>query len=165
MYNVFTHGKGEMKMLRDDIKNALVDAMKNKEQDKVNTLRLVQAAIKQKDIDARTKGVVDGVDEATVLSLLQGMIKQRKESIEMYKKGNREDLVEHEQAEIDVIQAFLPKQMDEAAMTEAIKGIISETGATSIKDMGKVMGALRGKYAGQMDFGVASGLIKTLLAG
>lgn len=152
-------------MLRDEIKNALVDAMKNKEQDKVNTLRLVQAAIKQKDIDARTKGVVDGVDEATVLSLLQGMIKQRKESIEMYKKGNREDLVEHEQAEIDVIQAFLPKQMDEAAMTEAIKGIISETGATSIKDMGKVMGALRGKYAGQMDFGVASGLIKTLLAG
>ena len=152
-------------MLRDDIKNALVDAMKSKEQDKVNTLRLVQAAIKQKDIDARTKGVMDGVDEATVLSLLQGMIKQRKESIEMYKKGNREDLVTHEQAEIDVIQAFLPKQMDEAAMTEAIKGIISETGATSIKDMGKVMGALRGKYAGQMDFGVASGLIKTLLAG
>lgn len=152
-------------MLRDDIKNALVDAMKNKEQDKVSTLRLVQAAIKQKDIDARTKGVMDGVDEATVLSLLQGMIKQRKESIEMYKKGNREDLVAHEQGEIDVIQSFLPKQMDEAAMTEAIKAIIAETGATSIKDMGKVMGALRAKYAGQMDFGAASGVIKTLLAG
>ena len=152
-------------MLRDDIKNALVDAMKNKEQDKVNTLRLVQAAIKQKDIDARMKGVMDGVDEAAVLSLLQGMIKQRKESIEMYKKGNREDLVAHEQGEIDVIQAFLPKQMDEAAMTEAIKAVIAETGASSIKDMGKVMGALRAKYAGQMDFGVASGVIKTLLAG
>jgi len=152
-------------MLRDDIKNALVVAMKNKEQDKVNTLRLVQAAIKQKDIDARTKGVMDGVDEATVLSLLQGMIKQRKESIEMYKKGNREDLVAHEQGEIDVIQSFLPQQMDEAAMTEAIKAIIAETGAAGIKDMGKVMGALRAKYAGQMDFGAASSVIKTLLAG
>jgi uncharacterized protein YqeY len=152
-------------MLRDDIKNALVDAMKNKEQDKVNTLRLVQAAIKQKDIDARMKGVMDGVDEAAVLSLLQGMIKQRKESIEMYKKGNREDLVAHEQGEIDVIQSFLPQQMDEAAMTEAIKAIIAETGAAGIKDMGKVMGALRAKYAGQMDFGAASGVIKTLLAG
>ncbi|MBQ4472174.1 MAG: GatB/YqeY domain-containing protein [Alphaproteobacteria bacterium] len=152
-------------MLRDDIKNALVDAMKNKDQEKVNTLRLVQAAIKQKDIDARVKGVMDGVDEATVLSLLQGMIKQRKESIEMYKKGGRDDLVSHEQAEVDIIQGFLPKQMDEIAMTEAIKIIIAETGAASIKDMGKVMGALRAKYAGQMDFGVASGVIKTLLAG
>ena len=152
-------------MLRDEIKNALVDAMKNKEQDKVNTLRLVQAAIKQKDIDARMKGITDGVDEAALLSLLQTMIKQRKESIEMYKQGNREDLVAHEQSEIDVIQAFLPKQMDEAAMTEAIKAVIAETGASSIKDMGKVMGALRAKYAGQMDFGAASGLIKTLLAG
>ena len=152
-------------MLRDEIKNALVEAMKNKDQDKVNTLRLVQAAIKQKDIDARMKGVMDGVDEATLLSLLQGMIKQRKESIEMYKQGNRADLVAHEQAEIDVIQAFLPQQMDEAAMAEAIKAVIAETGAVSIKDMGKVMGALRGKYAGQMDFGAASGVIKSLLAG
>ena len=152
-------------MLRDDIKNALVEAMKSKDAAKVNTLRLVQAAIKQKDIDARMKGVMDGVDDATVLSLLQTMIKQRKESIEMYKKGNREDLVAHEQAEVDVIQTFLPKQMDEAAMTEAIKAVIAETGASSIKDMGKVMGALRAKYAGQMDFGAASGLIKTLLAG
>ena len=152
-------------MLRDDIKNALVDAMKSKDQEKVNTLRLVQAAIKQKDIDARVKGVMDGVDDATLLSLLQGMIKQRKESIEMYKKGGRDDLVSHEQAEVDIIQGFLPKQMDEAAMTEAIKAIIAETGAASIKDMGKVMGALRAKYAGQMDFGAASGVIKTLLAG
>ena len=152
-------------MLRDDIKNALVDAMKNKDTAKVNTLRLVQAAIKQKDIDARMKGVTDGIDEAALLSLLQGMIKQRKESIEMYKQGNREDLVAHEQAEIDVIQGFLPQQMDEAAMKSAIEGVIAETGATSIKDMGKVMGALRGKYAGQMDFGAASGVIKSLLAG
>lgn len=152
-------------MLRDDIKNALIDAMKNKNQEKVNTLRLVQAAIKQKDIDARMKGVTDGVDDATLLSLLQGMIKQRKESIEMYQKGNRTDLVAHEQAEIDVIQTFLPKQMDETAMREAIKTVIEETGAATIKDMGKVMGSLREKYAGQMDFGAASGVIKSLLAG
>lgn len=152
-------------MLRDEIKNALVEAMKNKDTTKVNTLRLVQAAIKQKDIDARMNGITDGVDDATVLSLLQGMIKQRKESIEMYKKGNREDLVAHEQGEIDVIQAFLPKQMSEAEMTDVIKAVISETSSSSIKDMGKVMGALRSKYAGQMDFGVASGIIKTLLAG
>ncbi len=152
-------------MLRDQIKTELVEAMKSQNVAKVNTLRLVQAAIKQKDIDARAKGVTDGIDEAAVLSLLQGMIKQRKESIEMYKKGGRDDLVSHEQAEVDIIQGFLPKQMDEAAMTEAIKCVIAETGATSIKDMGKVMGALRAKYAGQMDFGVASNLIKGLLAG
>jgi len=152
-------------MLRDEIKNALIEAMKSKDQEKVNTLRLVQAAIKQKDIDARMKGVTEGVDDATLLALLQTMIKQRKESIEMYQKGNREDLVAHEQGEIDVIQGFLPKQMDEAAMTEAIKTVIAEVGAVSIKDMGKVMGALRAKYAGQMDFGAASGLIKNLLAG
>jgi len=152
-------------MLRDDIKNTLVDAMKNKDAEKVNTLRLVQAAIKQKDIDARIKGVMDGVDEATILALLQGMIKQRKESIEMYKKGNRDDLVAHEQFEIDVIQAFLPKQMNEQEAEEAIKAVIAEIGASSMKDMGKVMSTLREKYAGQMDFGAASGIIKGLLAG
>jgi uncharacterized protein YqeY len=152
-------------MLRDDIKNALVEAMKNKDAEKVNTLRLVQAAIKQKDIDGRVKGLTDGIDEAAVLSLLQTMIKQRKESIEMYKKGNREDLVAHEQAEIDVIQLFLPKQMDTAAVQQAIEAVIAETGASSIKDMGKVMGVLKEKYAGQMDFGSASGIIKGLLAG
>ncbi len=152
-------------MLRDDIKNTLVEAMKNKDAEKVNTLRLVQAAIKQKDIDARIKGVMDGVDDATILSLLQGMIKQRKESIEMYQKGNRADLVAHEQAEIDVIQAFLPKQMSAQEVEEAIKAIIAEVGASSMKDMGKVMAALREKYAGQMDFGAASGIIKGLLAG
>ena len=152
-------------MLRENIKAALIEAMKNKETAKVSTLRLVQAAIKQKDIGARVKGIMDGIDEAAVLSLLQGMIKQRKESIEMYQKGNRADLVTHEQAEIDVIQTFLPKQMDAAAVKEAITAVIAETGANSIKDMGKVMGSLREKYAGQMDFGVASALIKELLAG
>lgn len=152
-------------MLRDEIKSALVAAMKNKETEKVNTLRLVQAAIKQKDIDARMKGIMDGIDESALLALLQGMIKQRKESIEMYEKGNRADLVAHEQAEVEVIQSFLPKQMSSEEIQDAIQKVIAETGASSVKDMGKVMGALRAKYAGQMDFGVASGLIKSLLAG
>ncbi len=152
-------------MLREEIKNALVAAMKAQEADKVKTLRLVQAALKQKDIDGRMKGLTDGIDEAAILSLLQGMIKQRKESIELYQRGGRDDLVAAEQAEIDVIQAFLPQQMDEAAMKAAIEAVIAETGAGSIKDMGKVMGALKTKYAGQMDFAAASGVIKALLAG
>ena len=152
-------------MLRDEIKKQMVEAMKNKEADKAQTLRLMVAAIKDKDIDARTKGNQDGIDDAAILSLLQSMIKQRKESVDMYRQGGRDDLVAHEQAEIDVISSFLPKQMDDTEMTSAIQAIIAETGANSIKQMGAVMGALRAKYAGQMDFGKASGIIKSLLAG
>ena len=152
-------------MLRDEIKKEMVEAMKNKQQDRAQTLRLIVAAIKDKDIDARTKGNQDGIDDAGILALLQTMIKQRKESVEMYRQGNRDDLVAHEQAEIDVISAFLPKQMDDAEMTAAIQAVIAETGANSMKQMGAVMGALRAKYAGQMDFGKASGVIKSLLAG
>ena len=152
-------------MLRDEIKKEMVEAMKNKQQDRAQTLRLIVAAIKDKDIDARTKGNQDGIDDAGVLALLQSMIKQRKESVEMYRQGGRDDLVAHEQAEIDVISGFLPKQMDDAEMTAAIQAVIAETGANSIKQMGAVMGALRTKYAGQMDFGKASGVIKSLLAG
>jgi len=152
-------------MLRDEIKTQMIEAMKNKEADKAQTLRLMVAAIKDKDIDARTKGNQNGIDDAGILALLQSMIKQRKESVEMYRQGGREDLVAHEQAEIDVISSFLPKQMDDAEMTNAIQAIIAETGANSIKQMGAVMGALRAKYAGQMDFGKASGVIKSLLTG
>ena len=147
-------------MIRDDIKKELVEAMKAQNKDKVATLRLINSAIKDKDIADRTKGNFNGIDEAGILSLLQTMIKQRKESIAMYQQGNREDLVAHEQSEIDVIQCFLPKQMSEEEVIQAIRQIITQTEASSIKDMGKVMGALRGKYAGQMDFGAASGLIK-----
>lgn len=152
-------------MIREEIKKQLVNAMKNQEKDKIATLRLINAAIKDKDIADRTKGNYDGIDEAAILSLLQTMIKQRRESIDMYQKGGRTDLVAHEQSEIDVIQGFLPKQMSEDDMKKAIQEVISQTGAAGMKDMGKVMGALRGKYAGQMDFGVASGIIKQLLAG
>ena len=152
-------------MIREDLKKQLVEAMKSKDDKKTATIRLINAAIKQKDIEARPSGKTDGIDDGAILSLMQSMIKQRRESIDMYKKGGREDLAAAEQAEIDIIQAFLPKQMSEDEVRNAIKEVIEQTGAASIKDMGKVMGALRGKYADQMDFGVASNLIKEALAG
>lgn len=150
-------------MIRDELKKQLVEAMKAKDDKKTATIRLINAAIKQKDIEVRPSGKVDGIDDAAVLSLMQSMIKQRKESIDMYTKGNRPELAAAEQAEIDIIQSFLPKQMDMLQMKAAIAQVIADTGAASVKDMGKVMGALRSKYAGQMDFGVASGLIKEAL--
>ena len=150
-------------MLREEIKKELISAMQEKNESKTATLRLINAAIKDKDIEARPKGNLNGIDDSAILSLLQSMIKQRKESIEMYKQGNRSDLVEKEQTEIDIIAGFLPKQFSESEMKEKIQAVIAETGASSIKDMGKVMGALKGKYAGQMDFGSASALIKQML--
>ncbi len=151
-------------MIREELKKALVDALKTKNEKKTATIRLINAAIKDKDIEARPKGITDGIDDTAILSLLQSMVKQRKESIEMYKQGGREDLVASEQAEIDIISAFLPQQMSEEETKQAIEAVIQEIGASSIKDMGKVMGALKAKYAGQMDFSIASGLIKGLLA-
>lgn len=150
-------------MLREQIKTELVAAMKAKDEGKTSVLRLINSSIKDKDIAARPAGKTDGISDDEILQLLQSMIKQRKESIELYEKGNRADLVAKEKAEIDVISSFLPAQMDDAAIEAAIKQIIQETGASSMKDMGKVMGSLRGKYAGQMDFGKASGMIKGLL--
>ena len=151
-------------MLREQIKSELITAMKAKDETKTSVLRMIGAALKDKDIAARPSGKTDGISEEEILSMLQGMIKQRRESIEMYKQGNRDDLVQKEQAEIDVISSFLPKQMDDSEMQTAIQAVITETGASSMKDMGKVMGALKSKYAGQMDFGKASGMIKGLLA-
>lgn len=150
-------------MLREQIKSELVAAMKAKDEAKTSVLRMIGATLKDKDIAARPSGKMDGISDDEILSMLQGMIKQRRESIELYKQGNRDDLVQKEQAEIDVISSFLPKQMDEAEIQQAIKGVIAETNAASIKDMGKVMGALKGKYAGQMDFAKASAMIKGLL--
>lgn len=151
-------------MIREQLKKALIEALKNKDEKKTATIRLINAAIKDKDIEARPKGITDGIDDTAVMSLLQSMVKQRKESIEMYKQGNREDLVASEQAEIDIINQFLPQQMNEEETKQAIATVIQETGATSVKDMGKVMGGLKAKYAGKMDFSTASQLIKTLLS-
>ncbi|MDO9414364.1 MAG: GatB/YqeY domain-containing protein [Pseudolabrys sp.] len=148
-------------MIRDDINKALTEAQKAKNERTVSTLRMVNSTLKNADIEARTTGKPLG--DAEVLSILQKMIKQRQESVEMYKKGARPDLVKQEEEEIAVISAYLPKQMSEAEVTAAIDAAVTETGAAGMKDMGKVIAVLRAKYAGQMDFGKASGLVKAKL--
>ena len=151
-------------MLRDDINNALKEAMKAKNERAVSTLRMVNSTLKNADIEARGLSKPP-LGDAEVLGILQKMIKQRQESVELYQKGGRADLVKQEQEEIAIISGYLPKQMSEAEMAAAIEAAIKETGAASMKDMGKVIGSLRGKYAGQMDFGKASGIVKTKLQG
>ena len=151
-------------MLRDDINKALIEAMKAKDERKVSTLRMINSSVKNADIEARGGGK-QPLGDAEVLSLMQKMIKQRQESVELYKKGNRADLVKQEEEEIAIISGYLPKQMSDAEMAAAIDAAIKETGAAGMKDMGKVIGALRGKYAGQMDMGKASAAVKAKLGG
>jgi len=151
-------------MLRDQINNAVKDAMKSGEKLRLSTLRLVNSAIKNADIEARGQSKPP-LDDAALLGLMQKMIKQRQESVELYEKGGRPELAANERGEIEIITTFLPKQMSDADIETAIKAAIAETGAASVKDMGKVIGILRGKYAGQMDFGKASGLVKAALSG
>jgi uncharacterized protein len=150
-------------MLRDDINNAVKEAMKAKEERKLSTLRMVNSTIKNADIEARGQGKPPLSDEA-LLSVLQKMIKQRQEAVELYDKGGRAELAAAEREEIAIITAYLPKQMSEDEVNKAISSIIAETGAAGIKDMGKVIGALKAKYAGQMDFAKASGLVKAALS-
>jgi uncharacterized protein len=149
-------------MLRDDINNALKEAMKAKNERAVSTLRMVNSTLKNADIEARGAGK-PALGDAEVVVALQKMVKQRQESVELYKKGNRDDLAKQEEEEIAIISGYLPKQMSEAEMTAAIEAAIAETGAAGMKDMGKVIGVLRGKYAGQMDMGKASALVKAKL--
>lgn len=149
-------------MLREDIQNAIKEAMKNHETERLGTVRMILAGVKEKDVDARGKGR-ECASDADLLAMMQTMIKQRQESAKMYRDGGREDLAAKEEAEIVVIKGFLPKQLDEAETEAAIRAAIAETGAASMKDMGKVMAALKEKYAGQMDFGAVSGKIKGLL--
>lgn len=152
-------------MLREEIQAALKDAIKNGRNKEVSTLRLITAALKDRDIAARSKGNQDGINDDEFLSMLQTMIKQRQESAKLYREGNREELAMSEEAEIETIRRFMPEQMDEAAISAAIAAALEETGAESIKDMGKVMGLLKQRHAGQMDFGVVSGMIKEKLLG
>ena len=149
-------------MLRDDLQSALKTAMLTKDSVTTGALRMIIAGQKEKDVEARGKGQ-DKASDTELLSMMQGMIKQRNDSIKMYIDGNRPELAEKEKAEIAVIERFLPKQMSDAEVEEAIKSIIAEVAASSMKDMGKVMGALKAKYVGQMDFGKANGFIKALL--
>src|SRR5205807_4621610 len=143
---------GRAIVLRDDINNALKQAMKAGDKRRVSTLRLVNSALKNADIEARGHGKEPLSDEE-LLSLLQKMIKQRHESVELYEKGGRAELAAQEREEIAIISAYLPKQMSEADVKAAISAAITETGAAGMKDMGKVIGVLKAKYAGQMDFG------------
>lgn len=151
-------------MLRQTLNEALKDAMRAKNSRAVATVRLILAALKDRDIAARSTGNQDGIDDASILSMLQTMVKQRRESITMYEQGGRTELAQQEREEIDVIEAFLPKQLSEEDTREAIAALIAELGATGVKDMGKVMAELRGRFAGQMDFTRASALVREKLA-
>lgn len=151
-------------MLRDDINNAVKEAMKASNAKAVSTLRMVNSAIKNADIEARGQGKGPLAD-ADLLALLQKMIKQRQESVDLYDKGGRAELAAGEREEIAIIQAYLPKQMSDDEVKAAIDAAVKESGAASVKDMGKVIGVLRGKYAGQMDFAKASGMVKAALGG
>jgi len=151
-------------MIREKISAALKDAMKSKSEVAVSTLRMVNAAIKQKDIDvARPRGDEKIADEE-VLSVLQGLIKSRREAIEMFRQGKREDLIAKETAEIAVIEGFLPQQLGAEETQAAIAAAIAKTGAASVKDMGKVMAVLKSEYAGQLDMSRVSGLVKQRLS-
>jgi hypothetical protein len=152
-------------MLREELNEAMKDAMRARDQAALGTIRLILAKLKDTDIASRTEANREGVADDKILSMMQGMIKQRNESIVLYEKGNRADLVDKEKAEIGVIERFLPKQMDEAAVEAAVKEVVASSGAKSIKDMGGVMAALKAKYAGQMDFAKASAAVKKTLTG
>jgi uncharacterized protein YqeY len=151
-------------MLRARLNDALKTAMKAKDQNAVSTVRLILAALKDRDIAARSKGNMEGIDQDEILAMLQSMIKQRRESIALYEKGGRVDLAEQEAQEIKIIEQFLPSQLNEQEMSEAIKTTIAEAGPCCLKDMGKIMATLRERYAGRMDFAKASALVKQALA-
>jgi uncharacterized protein YqeY len=152
-------------MLRDNLAEALKEAMRARDMTTVGAVRLILAKLKEVDIAARTEASREGVADDRILSMLQGMIKQRNESVVLYEKGNRPELAEKEKAEIAVIERFLPKQMDDAAVAAAVAEAMASTGAKTVKDMGGVMAVLKTKYAGQMDFAKASAAVKKALAG
>jgi uncharacterized protein YqeY len=150
-------------MIRDDIKTALVTAMKGGDKAATGTIRLIQSAIKNRDIELRTS-TAPADDDLMVTEVLQKMIKQRRESADLYRKGNRAELADAEEAEIAVIERFLPKQMSDEDAQAAISAIIAETGASGMKDMGRVMGLVKERLAGQIDPARASGLVRSALA-
>ncbi|TPG43327.1 GatB/YqeY domain-containing protein [Sphingomonas koreensis] len=150
-------------MIRDDIKTALVTAMKSGDKQTTATLRLVQSSIKNRDIEARTQAPVAD-DDALVVEVLQKMVKQRRESIEMYEKGGRQELADAEAGEVAVIERFLPQQMSEDETKAAIEAIKTELGATGMKDMGRVMAELKARHASALDMSKASGLVKAALS-
>ncbi|MCJ8189921.1 GatB/YqeY domain-containing protein [Sphingomicrobium aestuariivivum] len=151
-------------MIRDDLKAAMIAGMKAGEKDKVATIRLIQSEVKNKDIEARTQGEVKD-DDAHVTAVLQKMVKQRRESAEMFRKGGAEDRAATEEAEIAVIETFLPAQMSDEEIEAAVAAIIADTGATGMKDMGRVMGEVRGRHGAAIEPAKASAAAKKQLAG
>ncbi|NNU80931.1 GatB/YqeY domain-containing protein [Halovulum dunhuangense] len=150
-------------MIRARLSQELKDAMKAKDQARLSTLRLINAAIKDRDIAARSEDNIEGVSDEEIRAIMAKMIKQRRDSAQAYDEAGRIELAEAERAEIEVIQSFLPKPLSEADVQKAIEAAIAETGASSIRDMGKIMGVLKAKYAGQMDFGKAGAQVKAAL--
>jgi uncharacterized protein len=150
--------------LREQFSDALKAAMKGRDAPRTSTLRMIMAKLKDTDIAARPKGVTAVPDEE-VLTMLRAMVKSRRESVELYRQGKRPDLVAKEEAEIAVIEDFLPRQMDDAAMARAVEDAVAETGAASIKDMGKVMAALKARHAATLDLARVGPLVKARLAG
>ncbi|MFN4354778.1 GatB/YqeY domain-containing protein [Parvibaculum sp.] len=150
--------------LRESIKQGLVEATKSQDKRRMATLRLIQAALKDRDIAGRTEGRDAGVSDAEILDVLSKMVKQRRESAGIYEEAGRLELAQQEKEEIEIIESFLPKQLSDAETSAAVEAVIKETGAASIKDMGRVMGELKTRHAGQMDFGKAGAIVKEKLA-
>ncbi len=148
--------------MRDRIEDNLKDALRSKDKLRTGTLRLIMAAVKDRDIDARGKGR-EQISDADIMALLQKMIKQREESARIYEEAGRDELAEAERAEIVIIDEFLPKPMDDEAVLAAIEEAIAEVGASSLRDMGKVVGVLKKRFPGQIDFGKASRVVKEML--
>lgn len=152
-------------MLRDEFSAALKGAMKGKDKRATSTIRLIMAAVKDRDIAARGNGNADGIADDEVMRVLQTMIKQRQESIVLYEKGDRQELADQESDEIGIIRRFLPEQMTDAEVADAVAALVAESGAATLKDMGPTMAALRERFAGRMDFGKASAALKQHLGG
>ena len=150
-------------MLRQAFRDRLKEAMKARDSRTVSTVRLMIAGLKERDVAARGEGNPDGLSESEIQRMLQAMIKQRRESIALYRQGNRPDLVQQEREEIAVIESFLPRQLDEGEMEAAAKAAIDDTGAATVKDLGKVMAALRERHAGVIDLGLAGAIVRRLL--
>jgi len=150
-------------MLRDAFSERLKRAMRAKDTRTLSTVRLILAGLKERDVEARGSGNREGIPDPEILRLLQGMVKQRRESIALYRQGNRPELAQQEEEEIAVIESFLPKQLSEEEIAAAAKAAIAETGAAGVKDMGKVMGLLRERHAGVLDMARAGAVVKQLL--
>jgi uncharacterized protein len=151
--------------LRDQLNTAVKDAMKARDAKRLATLRLIQANIKDKDIASRTEESREGISDDEILALFGKLVKSREDSIALYDKGGRPELAEAERAEIAILKEFMPRQLDEVETRAAVAAIVAETGAASLKDMGKVMAALKERYTGTMDFGKAGTLVKAQLGG